>query len=125
MLMPQVLWHDGSNGREVSSYSGKGVTNTTQKRALLLHSAGPEIQDTSYTLEDMGADYQTALNKLDEYFKPKGNVLYGHHMFHHMEQQHGETTDQYLISQTPQILSHLDLLYYYSGNFISVSTCLI
>ena len=48
-----------------------GVTDQKQKRAVLLHLAGPDVQEIFETLPDTGDDYKTALEKLNEYFKPK------------------------------------------------------
>ena len=50
-----------------------GMTNSKQKRALLLYQAGPETYEIVYTFsENSGeSDYDIALKKLDEYFAPK------------------------------------------------------
>ena len=52
-----------------------GIKDAAQKRALLLHLAGPATQDIFETLADTGADddFNTALAKLTEYFNPKKN----------------------------------------------------
>ena len=44
----------------------KGVTDNTQKRALLLHCAGMEVQDIFDTLTDTGEDkdYDKAIEAL-------------------------------------------------------------
>lgn len=45
-----------------------GVTDQKQKRAVLLHLAGPDVQEIFETLPNTGDDYKTALEKLNEYF---------------------------------------------------------
>jgi len=51
-----------------------GITDPKQKRAVLLHLAGPEVQDVFATLQDTGEDYATALTRLTGYFEPKMNI---------------------------------------------------
>ena len=41
------------------------VTDKKRQRALLLHLAGPEVQEVFETLTETGDDYDTALAKLD------------------------------------------------------------
>lgn len=41
-----------------------------QKRQLLLHTAGSDVQDIFYTLNDTGIYYKTAVEKLYQYFDP-------------------------------------------------------
>lgn len=55
--------------------AASGVREASRKRALLLHLAGPDVQDIFFTLEGTGddADYDGAVNKLNEYFTPKKN----------------------------------------------------
>ena len=52
----------------------KGVKNVDQKKALLLHTAGLNVQDIYFTLtEEGGSDsYQKAKATLNKYFKPQG-----------------------------------------------------
>ena len=52
-----------------------GVTDQKQKRSVLLHLAGPDAQEIFETLPNTGDDYKTALNKLNEYFQPKRNLI--------------------------------------------------
>jgi hypothetical protein len=69
----------------------KGVAQDTQKRALLLHSAGMDVQDVFDTLEDVafvatfvGEEdnvYKQALRNLDAYFAPKLNIPYERHVY--------------------------------------------
>ena len=67
-----------------------GCKNDKQKRQLLLHTAGSEIQDIFHTLTDTGTDYKTAADKLNEYFAPRKNTSYNHHIFRQEKQKDGE-----------------------------------
>ena len=67
---------------------GKGVTNAEQKKALLLHCAGVNVQEIFETLTSFAADvkdeideYEAALTILDEHFSPKANVPVRSHLF--------------------------------------------
>lgn len=64
-----------------------GITNSCHKRALLLHVAGPDTQDIFKPLTDTGTEYQHALNKLDEHFSTKKNILFERSVFHNTTQQ--------------------------------------
>ena len=48
-----------------------GVTDETQKRQLLLHCAGMDVQDVFYTFISTGTDYKTAKEKLTAYYTPR------------------------------------------------------
>ena len=58
---------------------GKGVNNLDQKKALLLHSAGPSVQDIFYSLvvpdpvDDQNV-YDLAVEALDGHFQPQSNA---------------------------------------------------
>ena len=75
-----------------------GVTAPAQKRAMLLHLAGPQVQDIFETLGATGedSDYETAMNRLSEYFEPKKNIPYERYKFRQAVQELGETTDSYV-----------------------------
>lgn len=77
--------------------TGSGVTDKTQKRALLLHLVGPEVQGIFETLEDRGADndYDQAVKCLEGYFKPKTNVSYERHKFNSAKQKDGESIQEF------------------------------
>ena len=57
--------------------TGKGVKNFDQKKALLLHTAGLNVQDIYFTLtEEGGSDnYEKAKATLNKY-EPQANVPY-------------------------------------------------
>ena len=58
--------------------TGKGVKNADQKKALLLHTAGLDVQDIYFTLEEEGGsdNYRKATATLNKYFKPHATVPY-------------------------------------------------
>ena len=77
----------------------KGVSCDRQKVALLLHTAGTELQELYYTFvtrEDELKPYKDVIKILDEYFVPKVNVPFEKHVFRQMEQQNGEKVDQFV-----------------------------
>ena len=78
--------------------TSKGVTNESQKVALLLHSGGMELQEIYYTLvpEDQETTFNDCLAALDNYFTPKVNVPFERHVFRQMQQLEGETIDQFV-----------------------------
>ena len=80
--------------------TGKGVSNDAQKRALLLHVAGMDVQEIYFTLagEDEGTDFEATLKVLDDYFVPKANIPFERHLFRQISQEHGETVDQFVCS---------------------------
>ena len=57
------------------------IKDKKQRRAVLLHLAGPEVQTVFETLSETGDDYATALAKLTEYFEPKKNIPFERHLF--------------------------------------------
>jgi predicted component of type VI protein secretion system len=68
-----------------------------QRRALLLHLAGPDVQEVFTTLLDTGGpnDYSKAVNALNTYFIPKVNPAYARHEFRQLKQEAGETVRQF------------------------------
>ena len=77
----------------------KGISSDPQKVALLLHTAGTELQELYYTLaatEGTLKPYKDVIEVLDEYFVPKVNVSFERHVFRQMEQQNGEKIDQFV-----------------------------
>ena len=71
---------------------GKGITNDSQKRGLLLHTAGLDVQELYFSLVPDGAEknYAETLKVLDDYFISKANVPFERHLF--LE----ETVDQFV-----------------------------
>ena len=68
----------------------KGVNQAQQKKSLLLHSAGMNVQDIFFTLPEGEGEniYAKTVNALTTYFSPQSNVglPYERHMFRSMEQ---------------------------------------
>ena len=77
---------------------GKGITSDSQKRGLLLHTAGLEVQDVYFTFVPVGddKDYPATLKVLDDYFIPKANVPFERHLFCQISQGNEETVDQFV-----------------------------
>ena len=73
--------------------------NKIQRRALLLHSAGPEVQDIFEVLPDTGGpkDYEMAEKALNDYFMTQVNIPFERHQFREMRQGEDETVDQYVV----------------------------
>ena len=73
------------------------ITNTIQQRTLLLYQVGQHTQEIFDSVPNNGEDddYNTALQKLDEYVLPKKNVTYDVFQFRQAVQQPNETSDQY------------------------------
>ena len=73
--------------------------NKVQRRALLLHTAGEEVQKIFETLPDTGTakDYKKAETALNEYFIPQVNTTFQNHVFRSMEQMENETVAQFVM----------------------------
>jgi hypothetical protein len=69
---------------------GMNITDATQKRALLLHYTGPDVDDIFETLPDTGEDkdYKKAVECLNTYFVPKVNTVYEEYQFRQAKQIH-------------------------------------
>ncbi len=88
--------------------TARGIDNVPQKRALLLHCGGPELQELFETLVDPGPaeplaehaadvdDFEKAIRTLSHYFKPKKNIPYERHRFRKIDQEESETVDQFI-----------------------------
>lgn len=80
---------------------GKGVTNHAQRKALLLHSAGLEVQDIFFTLtcpdpvegEDV---YSVCSRVLADYFTPRVNVAFERSKFRGLAQNADESVEAYV-----------------------------
>ena len=68
----------------------QGVVSDAQKKALLLHTAGVDVQELHEALTDLGHDQA-------------GNEPYGRHVFRSMTQQEGETVDQFVTKLRKQV----------------------
>ena len=74
------------------------VTRDEQKRVLLLHVSGEEVQDLFETLTDSGTTYVQAIAKLNDYFAPKKNIAFERHVFRQSKQEEDETVDNFIVS---------------------------
>ena len=76
----------------------KGITQDAQKKALLLHTGGLDLQELYFTLEpeDETNTFDECLSVLDNYFVPKVNIPFERHLFRQMEQLSGEKVDQFV-----------------------------
>ncbi|XP_068670524.1 uncharacterized protein [Montipora foliosa] len=74
-----------------------GITDDKQKRALLLHYGGPDVDEIFETLQDVGEDkdYNKAVEKLTAYFSPQVNTTYNGNNFRQAKQKDGETLDSF------------------------------
>ena len=73
------------------------ITDNKQKCALLLYQAGKATQEIFDTLQNTGDDYQTAKQRLKEYFAPRKNIDCQIFQFHQATQLPDETIDQFII----------------------------
>ena len=73
-----------------------GVNNAAQRRALLLHVAGPEVQEIFSTLPEPLDTLELVLTALETYFSPQVNIRYERVLFRQVKQESGETTDSYV-----------------------------
>ncbi|XP_070550073.1 uncharacterized protein [Ptychodera flava] len=72
--------------------------NKQQRRALLLHSAGEEVQAIFETLDNTGdaKDYKKAEEALNKYFQTQVNTTYENHLFRAMQQHENESVAQFV-----------------------------
>ena len=65
-----------------------GVTKDEQKKAMLLHLVGEEVQDIFETLGNLQENnYAQVKDKLSDYFKPQTNIAYERHAFRSCKQE--------------------------------------
>jgi len=79
----------------------RGTTEPAQKKALLLHTAGINVQDIfeTLTLAEAGErddEYSLAIRALDNYFLPQSNTPYERHCFRQLQQGDNEAIDQFV-----------------------------
>ncbi|XP_053384619.1 uncharacterized protein K02A2.6-like [Mercenaria mercenaria] len=77
--------------------SASGITKDEQKKALLLHLGGEEIQDIYETMTCDRTTYQNTVDALTRYFNPKKNIAYERHIFRQASQEQHETIDNFII----------------------------
>ena len=73
------------------------IKDETQKRAILLYQAGPEVYEIFKTLPNTGEakDFRKAVDDLTAYFEPDKNKIYQTYRFRQAKQMPSETVDQY------------------------------
>ena len=99
-----LIWHlIGIDGFVVflTWFRAGPLLQLIKKRALLLHLAGPDVQDLYETLVALegeeGKDaYDITVGRLNNYFAPKSSKTFERHLFRKIIQQAGETCDQFL-----------------------------
>ena len=67
------------------------IKDKPRKRALFLHCAGSKVQDIFDTQEDTAEDFETAGEKLLEYFEPKRHRLFSIYQFRQLLQEEEES----------------------------------
>lgn len=77
-----------------------GITQPAQRKALLLHIAGPDVQELYDTLTVAAptgtkTEYDVALDALTQYFAPARNVAFERHVFRQASQSPGESVDDF------------------------------
>ena len=101
-----LRWKQWLSGFELFAH-GKGLivaadsaTVKQRRRALLLHLAGPDVQDIFATLPDTSevTDYKKAVDALNLYFIPKVDTPHARHCFRKISQAPGETVSQFATS---------------------------
>ena len=80
------------------------VQQDIHKKALLLHSAGSEVQELFSTLILEDETYSKTVECLDKYFIPQKNVPYERHLFRQTVQSEGETVNSF-VTQLKQLIS--------------------
>ena len=73
------------------------ITEDKQKRALLLHYGGSEVDEIFDTLQDVGEDkdYKKVVEKLTAHFSPQVDATYEVYNFRQVKQKDGETLDSF------------------------------
>ena len=78
----------------------EGTTAETKqrRRAMLLHLAGPDVQEIFTTLTETGdaTNYASAVEALNVYFVPQVNSAFARQTFHRITQNPGETVQQFV-----------------------------
>ncbi|KAK7105707.1 hypothetical protein V1264_012941 [Littorina saxatilis] len=90
-------WQKWQRGFEIY-LTALGDTTDVQKRALLLHCVGAEVQDIFHTFSQAQAGTTCAhtLKAFSDYFTPKQNPVFERHLFRQMNKEEGESTLQFV-----------------------------
>lgn len=100
--------------RSLSIYlEAAGVDTDVKKRASLLHLGGHELQEIYYNIPgahltsdkaNEGNLFETAVQKLDEYFAPKQSKVYERHIFRLLKQEPDEKFERFLVRLRQQAM---------------------
>ena len=82
-------------GYYIDSFKKDELTDE-RKAAMLMHIAGPEVQDIFDTLPQPEKKLEAHLTALDKYFLPKINIRYERFLFHQTKQEATESVDTYV-----------------------------
>ena len=89
-------WKHWKRGFELF-LEARGETPDGQKKALLLHTAGMDVQEIFDTIPDAGTkNFEQSLEALDEKFAPQMNESCERYVFRSMSQGDSETIDQFI-----------------------------
>ena len=97
--------------------AASGITCDSQKRALLLHCAGSEVQDIFNSMTDTGTKYKDALSKLDEYFTPKKDIPWERLQFRRTVPLRNESVENFVIRRKQAAKSCEFPLHVYPAKF--------
>ena len=86
--------NDGSSGSKICFVAAE-IKEKTRQSAFLLYYAEEEVCDIFETLPQNGDDFETAKEKLTEYFDHKKNVEYEIYNFRQTKQNHSELMNAY------------------------------
>ena len=81
--------------------SGLAGDSAAKQVSTLLYCLGEEAESvlsSTDATEDDRKDYDTVMNKFDEYFKVRRNVIYERARFNRRSQQPGETSEQFIMA---------------------------
>ena len=76
--------------------SASGVTQEQQKRGLLLHLGGKELKKVYKTLKETDDKYENIVEKLNNHFGTKKNIMYERFIFKQAKQNSEEDTATYI-----------------------------
>ena len=84
--------------------SAMGITKETQKKCIVLHLLGPELQEIYKNLaqdEEAAEGYKVMVDKLKKYFKPATNPVVERHIFSQMKYE-AKSVEEYVASLRSQ-----------------------
>ena len=87
-----------ADGKGLIISEGTTAATKQRRRAMLLHLAGPDVQEIFTTLTETGdaANYASAVEALNAYFVPQVNSAFVSQTFHRIMQNPGETVQQFV-----------------------------